>query len=188
LLEVECGLLSVDSLPVPTKNMSEGQTLGHVSRGQEAQEGMHGEALAGGPEVRGGAERVSEDEHAPLCPPERCFAPARHVHDAEEPEGSAFDVLSWYDVMRHAETSRELRAVAVVAVEELDHSRRPAGSADPLFDPVHLERIDEPDAALHDERVRCPLQEPLFPSPEPVGELVADAKVHLRSHGTETRI
>jgi hypothetical protein len=80
--------------------------------------------------------------------------------------------------MRHAETSRELRAVAVVAIEELDHSRRPPGSADPLFDPFNVERIDEPDGALYDERVRRPLEKPRFLPPEPAFELVTGPEVH----------
>ena len=72
----------------------------------------------------------------------------------------------------------ERRAVALVAVEQLDDAARLAGGAHPLVQAGDVERIDQPDAAVDDERVRG-ARPGLAQSPaEAALELVYPAHVH----------
>jgi hypothetical protein len=55
--------------------------------------------------------------------------------------------------MRDAEARRERGAVAGVPVDELQHPGRLAERADALLDPVAVDRVDEPHAAVRAQRV-----------------------------------
>ena len=59
--------------------------------------------------------------------------------------------------MRDAEPLGKGRAVAIVAVDELQDAGGGAGATDTVLQPVLLQRVDQPDAALCDERVRAAL-------------------------------
>ena len=83
-----------------------------------------------------------------------------------------------HDVERNAEPRRERGAVAVVPVEELDHARRLAEPAHALREPVDVDRVDQPDAAVGLERVRRPpVALPEQPA-EAERKLVDDPVVH----------
>ena len=83
------------------------------------------------------------------------------------------------------ELSREGGAVAVVAVEQLDDAGRCPGRTDSFLDPVSFDRIDHPDAAVVDERVRAPLHELVDDPAEASLELVAEPDSHpAESTGT----
>jgi hypothetical protein len=86
----------------------------------------------------------------------------------------------WNDVVRHAESRSKLTAVPVVPVEELDHSGGVARRASALLDAVAVDRIDKPDAAVHDERVRAALEELIDDPAECEPELVAEPDLHVR--------
>ena len=72
---------------------------------------------------RVGADDLGDDEHAPLGPPQRALAPAREVEHADHAERAAGHRVGEPQV-RDAEPRGERRAVAVVAVQELDHAGR----------------------------------------------------------------
>jgi hypothetical protein len=82
------------------------------------------------------------------------------------------------DVIGHGEPLRELSAVALVPVDELDDARRLACRPDAFVDAVRFERIDQPDAPIRNERVRTTLEELVNEPPEPALELVAEAGAH----------
>jgi hypothetical protein len=178
----------VDSFPMSAENMSGGQTPGHGSRGQEAEEGVDADRLAGRAEVGRRAEGVAADEDALVLPPERDFPPAGKSDDPAKRERRAPNAVEGDDMERDAEPLGELGAVTVVAVEKLDHSGGPAGMADSLLEALGSQRIDEPHGALHDQRVGRPLEEPRLDPTEPMLELVTGPVMHLRRHRIETRI
>jgi hypothetical protein len=145
-------------------------------RRPQAQERMHSEALAAGAEVVGSAERVGADEDAPLGPPEGNLLPAAPVTHGQELERP--DSLPRDDVMRHAEAVRQLRTIAVVSVEQLDHARRSAGTRDQLV----LEWIDQPGLPVDGERVRAALHELVGDPAEAAVELVYE--LHFAAHAS----
>jgi hypothetical protein len=110
---------------------------------------MDGESLAAGAEVAGGSQRIAADENASFRPPERDLLPP--VAHANEFELERRDWLLRDDVVRDAETTRERSAITVVAVEQLEHTRRLAGSADAFLDSLGVNRIDQPDALVDDQ-------------------------------------
>jgi hypothetical protein len=65
-----------------------------------------------------------------------------------------------------------------VPVEELDHTRRLAGCAQPVFDALSVERIDDPEATEIDECVPAALQELVRDPAEREPELVARLEAH----------
>jgi hypothetical protein len=73
-----------------------------------------------------------------------------------------------------AQPARELCAVAVVTVEQLQDSGRLAGGPDSFFDTVTVNRIDEPDATVDDKRVRAAFHELVHDPAEAGVELVAE--------------
>ena len=79
-----------------------------------------------------------------------------------------------YDVMRHTETLRQLGAVSVMPVEQLQDPGRLAGGPDPILHAVAEERIDRPDAAGGDEHVRTARHELIHDPTEAAVELVAE--------------
>ena len=56
--------------------------------------------------------------------------------------------------MRHAEPLRPRRAAALVAIEQLQHPCRLAQRAHAFVELPCVDRIDQPDAAVDEERVR----------------------------------
>lgn len=122
------------------------------------------------------AECVAAHEHAPPRPPERNLLPTpAHPHDAKLERRQ---LLLRNDVVRHPEPGRKGGAVAVVTVEELDHTGRLTGAANALLHSVTVERIDQPDASAFDERVRAALDELVLDPTEAILELVAEADAH----------
>jgi hypothetical protein len=119
-------------------------------RRRQPEDWVHADGLARRAEVADGSERVGCDEYAPLRPPQRDLAPEPVAEDRQEVERRD---LRRHDVVRHTERRGKCGAVAVVAVEELEHpSRLPALPHSPLgVGPGH--RIDQPHAAVDDERV-----------------------------------
>ncbi len=85
----------------------------------------------------------------------------------------------------HAEPARELGAIAVVPVEQLDDAGGLTCGADSLLDSVARDRVDQPDAPVRDQRVRATLQELLDDPTEAAFELVAEADSHA-GHTTGT--
>lgn len=139
----------------------------HVQpRRPQTQQRVHSQALPAGAEVVGSTERIGTDEDAPLGPPEGNLLPAALVVNGQELERP--DSLLRDDVMRHAEAVRQLRAVAVVPVEQLDHAGGSAGTRDQLV----VERIDQPGLPVEDERVRAALHELVGDPAEAAVELV----------------
>ena len=86
------------------------------ARGPEAEEGMDAGGLCSGAEERKRAERIRDEQDAPLRPPEGNLAPPAEPQDRAKLERRAGQ-LSRHDVVRDAESLRHGRAVAVVPVE-----------------------------------------------------------------------
>ena len=137
---------------------------------------MDCQAVVPGTEVRRGAEHVGADEHTVVGPPERDFLPGTAVLDVDAGEWTERAVR--YKVVADAEPSGEFGAGAVVPVEQLDHARGGAGRPDALLDALPVDRVDHPDAAVHDEGVRAALHELVHDPAEAAVELVAEADSH----------
>ena len=149
------------------------------TRGPEAEEGVHSRRLRAGAEEGDRAERVGNDEDAPLLPPQRHLAPpAKPHHRAELERGSR--KLPWHHVVRHAEPLRDGGAVPVVPVEQLHDGRRLAELADAIVEARIVDDVEEPDASGDGEGVRgAPARLVLDPA-EPVRELVDDVQAASR--------
>ena len=85
-------------------------------------------------------------------------------------------------MMRNAEPLGDLDAVATVAVEQLDDTGRRACGTHTLLHPGVVHRIDEPDTAVDDERVRATPHELVLDPAEAGLELVYG--VHLAAHAS----
>jgi hypothetical protein len=142
----------------------------------ETQEWMHGETLPAREEVRRRPEHIRADEHAPFRPPQRDLVPEAAANDRDE--GERADRLSRHDVQANTEPSGKRGAIAVMTIQQLDDPGRTAGGADPLFDAFAVDGIDQPDAAVDDERMRAAVHELLDDPAEAGVELVAEADVH----------
>ena len=125
-------------------------------------------------------ERIAADEDTSLGPPEGDFLPPAPHPDRNEPERR--HARGGYDVMWHTETLRQLDAVSVMPVEQLQDPGRLAGDPDPILHPIAEERIDRPDAAGSDERVRTARHELIHDPTETAVELVARLEELQRCH------
>jgi hypothetical protein len=137
---------------------------------------MHGEPFRAGAEVFRGSERVRQDEHAPLRPPQRHLFPGAPRPDWNELKRA--DAGPRHHVVGNAEPRSERRAIAIVPIEQLEDACRSSGCADALVEPVPVECVDQPDAAVRNERVRAALHELVGDPAESVAELVAIADSH----------
>ena len=141
---------------------------------------MNPESLVAGEEVVHRPERIAADEDTSLGPPEGDFLPPAPQPDRNELERR--HARGGYEVMRHAETPRQLGAVSVVAVEQLQDPGRLAGGPDPVLHTVADKWIDRPDAAGGDEHVRTARHELVHDPTEAAVELVARLEDVQRSH------
>ena len=141
---------------------------------------MNPERLVACEEVVHRPERIGADQHTSLGPPEGDFLPPAPQPDRNELEGR--HARGRHDVMRHAETLRQLGAVSVMPVEQLQDPRRLAGGPDPVLHAVAEERIDRPDAAGGDEHVRTARHELVHDPTEAAVELVARLEDVQRCH------
>ena len=144
---------------------------------------MNPERLIACVEVVHRAERISADEHTSLGPPEGDFLPPAAHPDRNELEWR--QARRGYDMVRHAKTLRQLGAVTVVPVEQLQDPGRLAGGADPILHAVAQDWIDRPDAAGSDEHVRTARHELIHDPTEAAVELVAEPnrqRCHIEAH------
>ena len=141
---------------------------------------MNTERLVACEEVVHRPERIAADEDTSLGPPEGDFLPPAPHPDRNELERR--HARGGYDVMRHAETLRQLDAVSVMPVEQLQDPGRLAGSPDSILHAVAEERIDRPDAAGSDEHVRTARHELIHDPTEAAVELVARLEDLQRCH------
>ena len=156
------------------------------SRRLQAQRGVDADRLLARAEERDRPERVGAHEDALLRPPERDLLPEPVAHDGQHRERRARQ-LPWRDVVRHLEPRGHCRGGTVVAVEQLEHARRLAEREHVLLDALRLDRIDEPDAAVDDERVaRLRLGGILDPAEPEVG-LVRQADGHAAPSCSKAR-
>ena len=110
---------------------------------------MDAESFAIGAEVVRRAERVREDEHTPLGPPERYLLPEAPRVDRNELE--LRDRSTRNDVIRDAEPRGQRRTITIVTIEQLDDAGGGSRRANPILEFVPVERVDQPDAAVRDE-------------------------------------
>ena len=128
-------------------------------------------------------ERIAADEDTSLGPPEGDFLPP-----APHPDRNEFErrhARGRYDVMRHAETLRQLGAISVVPVEQLQDTGGLAGGPDPILHAVADKWIDRPDAAGGNEHVRTARHELIHDPTEAAVELVAEPdlqRCHIAAH------
>jgi DNA polymerase (family 10) len=135
--------------------------------------------LVAGSEVADGAERVAEDEDPLRGEPNRHLLPEPAPDDRDHLERRVGHSVEGRHVERDAEAARDGRAVAVVAVDELDDPTRLAELPDPLIDPGAVEDVREPDGGPDSNGVRGPLEAVALAHPaEAVLELVDEAELH----------
>ena len=97
--------------------------------------------------------------------PER---PLEHGHDLERAAGHGGRQAQ----VRHPEPRGDRGAVAVVAVEQLEHARGRAERGRVIERLGHVDGVDQPDAVARAERVGGPRQRLVGEPGEPVLELV----------------
>jgi hypothetical protein len=144
---------------------------------------MNPEPLVAGEEVVHRPERIAADEDTSLGPPEGDFPPSAPHPDRNELERR--HARGGYDVMRHAETLRQLCAVSIMTVEQLQDPGRLAGGPDPILHAVAEERIDHPDAVGDNESVRTARHELVDDPTKAAVELVAEPdlqRCHIAAH------
>ena len=141
-------------------------------RWKQTQQRMDAKMLAARTEVRRRPERVREHDDATFGPPQRDLLPPATSPDPAELEGR--DGLLGNGEMRHAEALRQSRAIAVVPVEQLEHSRGRARCPDPLLHPYAVHWIDHPDTSVRHECVRATQHELVDDPPEAAVELVTE--------------
>jgi len=137
---------------------------------------MHRDELVAGFVVPRRAEHVATRENSLLLPPEHDLPPMTAC--ADHTEGERSERLARHHMVRHAELLRERSAVAVVAVEQLDHARRLARPADPFFDPLAVDRVEEPDSAVGYERMGTALEELVLDQPLEAGVKLPEDDPH----------
>ncbi len=137
---------------------------------------MHSEEVLAGSVVARRAEGVATREYPLFLPPKRDLLPVTACADHTEDERS--ERLARHHMVRHAELLRERSAVAVVAVEQLDHARRLARRADPFFDPLAVDRVEEPDSAVGYERMGTALEELVLDQPLEAGVKLPEDDPH----------
>jgi len=141
---------------------------------------MNPERLVACEEVVHRSDRIAANEDTPLGPPEGDFLPPAPHPDRNELERR--HARGRHDVMRNAETLRQLGAVAVMPVEQLQDPGRLAGGPDPILHAVAEKWIDRPDAAGGDERMRTARHELIHDPTEAAVELVARLEDLQRCH------
>ena len=130
-------------------------------------------------EVADGAERIADDQDPLLGEPKRDLAPEPAPDDRDHLERRLGHSVEGRLVERNAEAACDGRAVALVAVDELDHASRLAELPDPLVDPRPVEDVRQPDGASDSDRVRGALEAVACRRPaEAVLELVDEAELH----------
>jgi hypothetical protein len=153
------------------------------ARWEETQRRMDGKPLVPREVVARGAECVADRQDAARRPPQRDLVPKAPAPDRDDLEGPKPGTR--HDVMRNAEPGSQRGGVAVVPIEQLDHAGRFSGGADLLVEALAVERIDQPDAAVGDERVRATFHELVCDPAEAGIELVTGADAHAgQSTGT----
>ena len=118
---------------------------------------MDGERLILGPEVRHGAEGLSRRDALRL-PPERDLTPAGEAHDRPHRKRRVGHPAERDIEVRDSKPLGECRAVAVVAIDELQDAGGLAEGREPFFDLRLGHRIDEPIASVVRKRVGGPLE------------------------------
>jgi DNA polymerase (family X) len=172
-------LRSVKALAVPEEHVLRLEAGEGPARRSQAEERMHAEGLSGRAEVADAAERVGADEDPLGGKPERDLAPEFVPDDRDRLERRVGHAVEGRYVERDAEASRHGGAVALVAVEELDHGARLAELGDSLVDPGRVEDVGQPDGAPDSDRVRGALESIAFRRPaEAVLELVDETRLH----------
>ena len=81
-------------------------------------------------------------------------------------------------MVTNTEARGEGHAVTVVSVQQLEHPGGSTRRADAFLDALAVDRVDHPDAAVHDEGVRAALHELVQDPAEAAVELVAEADSH----------
>jgi hypothetical protein len=141
---------------------------------------MNPEPLVACEEVVHSPERIGADEQTSLGPPEGDFLPPAPHPDRNELEWR--QARGGYDMVRHAETLRQLGAVSVMPVEQLQDPGRLAGGPDPTLHAVAQDWIDRPNAPGGDEHVRTARHELIHDPAKAAVELVARLEDLQRCH------
>jgi DNA polymerase (family X) len=171
--------LAVAALAVSTEDVQRLEAGERLARRLEAQDWVDADRLVGCAEVPDGAERVADDEDSLRSEPKRHLLPEPVSDDRDHFERRVGHSVKGRHVERGAEASCDGRAVALVAVEQLDHASRLAELPDPLVDPGAIEDVRQPHGIPDSDRVRGALEAVAFGRPaEAVLELVDEAELH----------
>ena len=134
-----------------------------AARRQRAQHRVHADRAAAARVELVAADHLGDDQRVVLRPPERGLLPAREAHDRDRLPRRARDGVRDLQVL-DAVALGERRAVAVVAVEQLQHAgdlAEPRGALERL---VEGDRVDQPHAAVDDAaRASCAASPPPAP-------------------------
>src|SRR5829696_9179785 len=163
----------MDPAPVAAENVPRLVPPERLRR-PEAEQRMDAELLARSPEVADGAECVGHDESAKLRDPGRDLLPETRARERDDLERRGRDSLHRNGVVGDAQRRGDIRAVARVAVEQLDDARGLAELRDSLDCGRPQDGIEDPDLTAALERVGA-APDPLLRDPaEAVLELVAE--------------
>lgn len=148
----------MDSGSVPDKHVGR---VDHKERARrsETEERRDADALALSPVVRCGAEGIRADERAELGEPQGDLVPSLPPQHGDHLEGRIVGRGVGDRVVRDTEAAGDARAIATVAVEQLDDGRRLTERAHAVERLVVVDRVDHPHAAAGDDGVRSPLHE-----------------------------
>src|SRR6478736_1385677 len=127
------------------------------ARRRKPQERVHTDALVTGTEEFEGAEDIGAEKRPALGLPERDLPPEAVVLHRQRRERGTGDALECAHE-RDAEPCRPGSPVARVPVEQLQDARGLAERPDAILELRRVDRVDQPDAAAHAQRVRGPLE------------------------------
>jgi DNA polymerase (family 10) len=169
----------VAALAVSAEDVERLEACERLARRLEPQERVDADRLVARSEVADGAERIADDQD-PLCgEPKRHLLPEPAPDDRDHPERRVGHSVEGRFVERDGEASCDSRAVALVAVEQLDHASRLPEFRDPFVDPRPVEDVRQPDGVADSDCVRGPFEAVAFRRPaEAVLELVDEAELH----------
>jgi DNA polymerase (family X) len=171
--------LAVATLAVSAEDVERLEAGERLARRLEPQERVDADRLVGGAEVAGRAKRVAGDEDSLRREPKRHLLPEPASDDRDHLERRVGHSVEGRHVERDAEASCDGRAVALVAVEQLDRASRLTELSDPPVDPGAVEDVRQPHGIPDSDRVRGALEAVAFRRPaEAVLELVDEAELH----------
>ena len=172
---------AVETFAVADEQLLGGEGAERVAWGREPEQKVHARVVPRRSVEAVRADRLGDDERPLRLPPEGHLAPALRPPHRDHGERAVGERIR-DDEVRHAERRGDRRAVAVVAVEELEHGDRLAEGPGPLERRLVSDGVDEPDPAVARQDVRGTGRRLVDDPREALGTaVVAEADLHVPS-------